>query len=158
MDAKKTTLLNIDLPMPAPESRKQSLLDNDAFLASIIDTLPSHKYTVLYTTTPESSHRKPAIHEANTYEMESPLLDAMHLDLKRDTDFEPSDSSGNQTLVDGPLFEKYQFLSPGIFMGFTVGILLLVILYCAISGVASLQVSYAAFDKETGALAQKKGQ
>ena len=45
--------------------------------------------------------------------MESPLLDAVHLDLKRDTDFEPSDSSGNQTLVDGPLFEKYQFLSPG---------------------------------------------
>ncbi len=43
-------------------------------------------------------------------------------------------------------------------MGFTAGILLLVILYCAISGVASLQVSYAAFDKETGALAQKKGQ
>lgn len=43
-------------------------------------------------------------------------------------------------------------------MGFTVGILLLLVLYYAISGVASLQVSYAAFDKEQGQLAQKKGQ
>ena len=43
-------------------------------------------------------------------------------------------------------------------MGFLVGIPLLMILYYAISGVASLQVTYAAFDKETGQLAQKKGQ
>jgi hypothetical protein len=43
-------------------------------------------------------------------------------------------------------------------MGFLVGILLLSILYVAVSGVASLQVTYAAFDKESGALAQKKSQ
>ena len=43
-------------------------------------------------------------------------------------------------------------------MGFLVGILLLSILYFAVSGVAGMQVSYAAFDKETGQLAQKKSQ
>ena len=43
-------------------------------------------------------------------------------------------------------------------MGFSVGLVLLLILYVAITGVASLQVSYAAFDKESGQLAQKKGQ
>jgi len=43
----------------------------------------------------------------------------------------------------------------GLFMAFIVVFVLLSILYVAISGVASLQVSYAAFDKEVGA-AQKK--
>ena len=40
-------------------------------------------------------------------------------------------------------------------MGFVVGILLLLILYVAISGIAGMQVSYAAFDKESGQLAKK---
>lgn len=43
-------------------------------------------------------------------------------------------------------------------MGFLVGFLLLSILYVAISAVASLQVTYAAFDKEQGQLATKKPQ
>ena len=43
-------------------------------------------------------------------------------------------------------------------MGFLVGFLLLSILYVAISAVASLQVTYAAFDKETGPLAGQKKQ
>lgn len=46
----------------------------------------------------------------------------------------------------------------GIFMGLVVAIPLLLLLYVAISGVASLQVSYAAFDKETGPAAQNKQQ
>ena len=43
-------------------------------------------------------------------------------------------------------------------MGLLVGFLLVGILYAAISGVASLQVSYAAFDKEMGPAAQRKQQ
>lgn len=43
-------------------------------------------------------------------------------------------------------------------MTFLVGFLLVWILYVAISGVASLQVSYAAFDKEMGPATQKKQQ
>jgi len=46
-------------------------------------------------------------------------------------------------------------MATGLFMAFIVAFVLLSILYVAISGVASLQVSYAAFDKEVGA-AQKK--
>lgn len=42
-------------------------------------------------------------------------------------------------------------------MAFIVAIILFSILYVAISGVSSLQVSYAAFDKEVGQ-AQKKAQ
>lgn len=82
----------------------------DAFVASILDTLPYQNYTVLYTTT-SGLHPKP-LDEATKYEME-PLFEAMHIDLKRDMDFRPSDSNGNATYVDGPLFERYQFLSPG---------------------------------------------
>lgn len=155
MDKRTTTVLNIHLPQPIGEHRTQTLTDNDAFVASILETLPHQNYTVLYTTTPEL-HPKP-FHEATKYEMD-PLFETLHIDLKRDVDFHPSESSGNATYVDGPLFERYQFLSPGLFMGFTVGILLLLVLYYAIAGVASLQVSYAAFDKEQGQLAQKKGQ
>ena len=43
-------------------------------------------------------------------------------------------------------------------MGLVVGFILLMILYVGISGLASLQVSYAAFDKEQGQLASKKTQ
>lgn len=43
-------------------------------------------------------------------------------------------------------------------MGFLVSLVLFSILYVAISAVSSLQVSYAAFDKEMGPAAQKKQQ
>lgn len=41
-------------------------------------------------------------------------------------------------------------------MGILIILPLLMILYVAISGVSSLQVSYAAFDSETGPPVQKK--
>jgi hypothetical protein len=43
-------------------------------------------------------------------------------------------------------------------MGLLTGVLLLSILYVAIAAVASLQVTYGAFDKEQGQLAAKKQQ
>ena len=46
----------------------------------------------------------------------------------------------------------------GIFMGLVVSVILLSVLYVGISGIAGLQVSYAAFDKEMGPTAQKKQQ
>lgn len=46
----------------------------------------------------------------------------------------------------------------GLFMGFVVGFLLLAIAYVGVSALASLQVSYAAFDKESGPIASKKEQ
>lgn len=57
-----------------------------------------------------------------------------------------------------PLFEKYQFFTPGVFMSLAVFFLLLTILYVGLSAAASLQVSYGAFDKEMGPFAQKKQQ
>jgi hypothetical protein len=57
-----------------------------------------------------------------------------------------------------PLFEKYQFFNPGLFMGLLVGLILVAILSVGISAIGSLKVSYAAFEKEMGPAAQKKTQ
>ena len=43
-------------------------------------------------------------------------------------------------------------------MGFLAGFLLVMILYVGVSALMSLQVTYAAFDKEQGQLASKKSQ
>lgn len=90
------------------------------------------------------------------------------MDLKRDLSSsfsrhqkrDPSSSGEGQDVVlpDGPLFERYSFLSPGLFMGILVSLILLSILYVGISAIAGLEVSYAAFDKEMGPQAQKKAQ
>lgn len=78
-----------------------------------MDIIPSQNYTVLYTTSPPAHAPYQRVSEASRYEMETPLVEVMHLDLKRDVDFQPKQSHSNQTIVDGPLFERYQFLSPG---------------------------------------------
>lgn len=88
----------------------------------------------------------------------------VHMDLKRDLSSSSAgqkrDSNGEGKLVlpDGPLFERYSFLSPGLFMGILVSLILLSILYVGISGIAGMEVSYAAFDREMGPQAQRKAQ
>ena len=98
------------------------------------------------------------------------------MELKRAFDIGKRESNANITLPDGGLFERYQYFGPGkleslnhsgvllltppqgIFIGLVVSFILLSILYVGISGIAGLQVSYAAFDKEMGPAAQKKQQ
>lgn len=124
-------------------------------------------------------------HASHFYEMDEPYPSALHQDLKRDIVYSPAEKSGNSTSSQAglPLFEKYQFLTPGmsskliypsriagkenqanavafwigIFMGLTVSLLLLVILWVGVSAIAGLEVSYMAFSKEMGPAAQNKG-
>jgi hypothetical protein len=105
----------------------------------------------------------------------------MRTDLKRRAEGEPvyvGRRAGNSTDHRG-LFEKYQFFTPGelpltfwyevlwgvlilltgragIFMGLIAAFIMLSILYVGLQGLSSLEVSYAAFDKEMGPAAQKK--
>ena len=132
------------------------LMLSDAFLASILDVMSSKKYTVIYTTSPATAPQIIEHAEPDSYEMDSVFQAPVHVELKRDFSHRKRASNTNITLPDGPLFERYQYLSPGLFMGFLVSFILLSILYVGIRGVASLQVSYAAFDKEMGPAAQKK--
>jgi hypothetical protein len=51
--------------------------------------------------------------DESLYEMDEPYSFVMHQGLKRDIKYEPL-KTGNRSMQDGlPLFEKYQFLSPG---------------------------------------------
>ncbi|KAK5676071.1 hypothetical protein LTS10_011361 [Elasticomyces elasticus] len=94
------------------------------------------------------------------YEMDEPYP-TLHTDLKRDTRTYHVQRASNSTTSNPqsglPLFEKYQFLSPALFMGLTVSLILFFILYVGVSAIAGLEVSYAAFSKEMGPQGQNKG-
>lgn len=173
-DESRPRVINLDFPaLPAGAERSQKLIENgmitscqlsqdmeltlpDAFLASVLDLLSSKRYTVVYTTSPTTASEAAEPAEPGSYEMDSVFQAPVHMELKRDLSNYKRASDHNITLPDGPLFERYQYLSPGLFMGLLVSFLLVMILYVGINGVASLQVSYAAFDKEMGPAAQKK--
>ncbi|KAK4239126.1 BIG/ATPase V1 complex, subunit S1 [Achaetomium macrosporum] len=127
------------------EERRDILGDNDHELGKLLDTLGSD-YTVMLLSDPN---------EFKAYQPD--FAEAVHVDMKRWTE-EPrvaSRTKDNST-SNLPLFEKYQFFTPGIFMSFIVLAIILSILGVGLKALASLEVSYGAFDKEMGPAAQKK--
>lgn len=128
----------------------------DSFLASVLNLISSSKYTVLYTTTPISSEQLSTMTNAEDYQIETNFQSAVHMELKRDFSAHNRESNHSTTPRSIPIFEKYMFFGPGLFMGLLAAFLLLSILYIGISGIASLQVTYAAFDREMGPAANKK--
>ncbi|RMZ80647.1 hypothetical protein DV738_g2630, partial [Chaetothyriales sp. CBS 135597] len=154
------SVVTVQLAAPLGLTREHDLSQNDGLFASLLDLIPSSaSYTVVYTTSTDSMDKNE--HRQGTAS-DITQQSSLHLDLKRGTKRQPtrrsSSDKDDNTLVDGPLFHRYQFFTPGIFMGFLVGFILLLILYVGISALASLQVTYAAFDKEQGQLAPKKVQ
>ena len=116
-------LIKLNLPAPSADNAAMSLSANDAFLASLIDLLPKQNYTVLYTTTRQEDGKLVAQgNEPIEYDMDSQIQDSLHLDLKRDLGVHATANrtSGNQTMIDGPLFDKYQFLTPGKYFASSV--------------------------------------
>ncbi|KAF7522288.1 hypothetical protein G7054_g12198 [Neopestalotiopsis clavispora] len=91
--------------------------------------------------------------EEKHYEAE--FKDTTHQELKRQVDSVKREKKERDTR---PLFEKYQFFTPGIFMTLLSLLILFSILGVGISALGSLQVPYGAFDKEMGPAAQKKQQ
>ncbi|CAL8579779.1 hypothetical protein XPA_005510 [Xanthoria parietina] len=162
-DDPKPRIINVDFPaLPsASKERASKLKENDVFLSSILDLLPTSKYTVLYTTSPYTAPKSTQHVEPEMYEMDSSFSSSQaHMGIKRDfgAHGKRAEDDQNVTLPDAPLFEKYQYFTPGIFMGLIVILPLFLILYVGISAVGSLQVSYAAFDREMGPQMAKKGQ
>ncbi|KAK8216692.1 hypothetical protein M8818_001655 [Zalaria obscura] len=141
------------------EKRVSMLRKQDSYLNTLLSSLPNDKFTVIYTTTPYTgkASSEPQ-HPDSYYHMDEPYPSDMHIDLKRDLSVYPRATNGTNPDSNLPLFEKYQFLSSGIFMGLGVSILLISILYIGISAIAGLEVSYMAFSKEMGPAAQKKQQ
>ncbi|KAJ8059315.1 hypothetical protein OCU04_012276 [Sclerotinia nivalis] len=147
---------NLNTLSTAKVARAEEFNDQDVMLNSAFyEHLPSGpEYTVIYTTTPVDSVLSQKEPELDVYEA---VFDASaHFDLKRDFRIRADNSTDSPD--NRPLFEKYQYFTPGIFMGLVVGLLLLSILSVGLNAVSSLQVSYGAFDKEMGPSAQKKQQ
>lgn len=135
----------------------------------------------MYVSVPHTYQAADEVAEQQDYKMdEPPFHENMHTDLKRGLERglkRRQERTGDDFQRDLPLFEKYQFLTPGesgamsqnvfsanlsmflgIFMGLTVSIMLFGILYVGVSAIAGLEVSYMAFSKEMGPQAQKKQQ
>ncbi len=101
-------------------------------------------YTVIYFSNPN---------EFKPYEAE--FVDPVHVELKRRSEATLVGRKQSNSTDNRPLFEKYQFFTPGIFMGFIALFVILSILYVGLSALSSLQVSYGAFEKEMGPAAHK---
>lgn len=167
-----------------PQSQRKSVLKrHDRLLATALHYLvDQNDYTLVYTTSASDDDQAAGKDKhGRQYESEIPMGE-VHGDLKRSLGegaylrASNNSRSRNSTLPDGPLFEKYTFFSPGkssvslglavanadrtvgLFMGAAIALLLTGIAYVGISALLSLQVTYGAFDKEQGALANRKTQ
>ncbi|RPA93991.1 BIG1-domain-containing protein [Choiromyces venosus 120613-1] len=135
----KVIRLDFDELPTERKARMRALKENDSFLQSVISLIPTSRYTLIYTTTPLSTQIK--------------VQSAPPGELRRRDDHK--NTTGPAV---GSLFSRYQFFTPGIFMGYVVGFFLVTILYVGISSLSSLTVTYGAFEKEMGPAAQKKQQ
>ncbi|KAB8238636.1 BIG/ATPase V1 complex, subunit S1 [Aspergillus alliaceus] len=147
-------VLFIDFPaLPLGENRAQQLSDNDGLLSDIIERIPSSKkYTILYVTSPrEFEDSESGIYQSDADQYQDPV----HMDLKRDymAHGRRAEPASNKSL-----FQTYQYLTPGLFMGLIATFIFIIILYVGFSALASLEVPYAAFEKDTYASVQKKQQ
>lgn len=106
--------LNDDL---SEAERHIMLLAHDSYVESLIDNYFNNEdYTMIYTTSSVHAAKSSlTASERQVYEMQdAPLRGIMHSgELRRSLSERKDGSSSNQTIVDGPLFDKYQFLSPG---------------------------------------------
>ncbi|KAI7547742.1 hypothetical protein KC331_g4827 [Hortaea werneckii] len=165
--------LPYDLTVTKTASEREKMLkDTDEYISTRLSKLDKagKSYTLIYTSRSAGSSSPTTEHVDLPYEMDDPYPSALHTDLKRDLDHhrkqahsareKGSDNKHNNTdntQTDFGLFEKYQFLTPALFMGLSVTILLLLILYVGLTAIAGLEVSYAAFSKDMGPQAQNKG-
>ncbi|RKF62000.1 Protein big1 [Erysiphe neolycopersici] len=105
-------------------------------------------YSIILLTTPPKSS------EGQDYGTTESKKTQSHLELKRQLSARAHKISKDADLR--PLFTKYQFFSPGIFIGILVTIILITILSVGIRAISGLEVSYGAFEKEQGPVTSKK--
>ncbi|KAL2211977.1 BIG1-domain-containing protein [Sarocladium strictum] len=150
-EAQVTQLALPSLPSSG-EARSLALASNDDEAASnVLSKLSDSSSTLIFYGT-----RAPA-GERTIYEPE--FEEAVMMDLKRNVQGHPSRRADNETEWNKlPLFEKYQFFTPAIFMGLLAVILIGSILTVGLKALNSLEVSYGAFEKDMGPAAQKKQQ
>ena len=126
----------------------------DTFIDRLLAAARANSFTVILTSTPPPSvlpNRADGL--PAMYSMDGSLFPpTAQMELKRDV-------SVHQRLTDSAragLFERYQFLSAGLFMAMAALVPLLAVLLVGVRALLSLEVSYFAFSKEMGPNAQKK--
>ncbi|RPB24857.1 BIG1-domain-containing protein [Terfezia boudieri ATCC MYA-4762] len=136
------------------EVRAKELADTDAFLFSLLESFPSTRYTLIYTSTPRitvPNHPSSKLQAPQTQDELRRRFVILDKKLKH--------GDVNTTIpVTGSLFKKYAFFTPGIWMGYLAAFFLISIVYVGLNALTSLKVSYGAFEKEMGPAAQKKQQ
>ncbi|KAH6009220.1 beta-D-glucan biosynthesis-related protein BIG1 [Parastagonospora nodorum] len=149
----KAGLKAVAAPGAEKDQRLSSLQDADDMIDELI--AQSEDYTVIYITTPidEKVAKAQLENQHPPYEMENPLGNYEQFELKRDLSSHVQRANATNA---GGLFERYQYFTPGLFMGFVAIIPLFLILLVGIRALTSLEVSYFAFSKEMGPNAQKK--
>ncbi|CAJ2507874.1 Uu.00g090600.m01.CDS01 [Anthostomella pinea] len=149
-DVKSSAIDEIYLSTLPTSDGVSILRENDEHLGMVLEQYQATEgsYTVIYAGGPRTE--KP---ESYVAEFQNGVQLKRHLQGVVRRDEQPAPGRDLR-----PLFEKYQYFTPGIFMGLITLIILMTILYAGISAVASLEIPYGAFDKEMGPAAQKKQQ
>lgn len=86
----------------------------DELLTTILRDIKTERYTIIYTSTPESidMYEVPE-HEQQVYFMDDAYPYGMHTDMKRDLSGSASENTNGNLDSNLPLFEKYQFVNAG---------------------------------------------
>ncbi|KAF8426387.1 BIG/ATPase V1 complex, subunit S1 [Tirmania nivea] len=136
------------------EMRAKELADTDAFLFSLLESFPSSRYTLIYTSTPRTTVPNHPSSKLQVPQTQDELRRRFAIPGKK-----PKDGNTDTVIpMTGSLFKKYAFFSPGIWMGYLAAFFLISISYVGLNALTSLKVSYGAFEKEMGPAAQKKQQ
>ncbi|KAL6851821.1 BIG1 domain-containing protein [Trichoderma novae-zelandiae] len=145
---KAVTVDQVQLPPLSLEDRAGAWVANDDTLAHSLDQATAgDSYTFIFFSTPGEP----------SYEAE--FEEAVRMELRRNVESTQTPQARNETEWEKlPLFEKYQFFTPGIFMALITAVVLLSILSVGLRALGSLEVSYGAFEKDMGPAAQKKNQ
>ncbi|KAK9452640.1 BIG/ATPase V1 complex, subunit S1 [Dipodascopsis uninucleata] len=152
----KPQLVHVDFPaLPVDFTRANVLAENDAMLYSIMSLLKTENYAVVYASSPISrpyiSKRSPVPYVSDSA---SPTNTSDY--------YYPTGTMGYPTgsmyptmipegaRTDGSIFTRYQFFTPGMFMSIIASVILIIILGVALKSIASVKISYDAFEKEMG--------
>lgn len=156
-------------------------LGADETLNAILQGTNANSHSVFFVTSPPTSpqstakhhlsQHKHALHRQSSgtnraatahpehqleYDSEEQFPALIHLDMKRDMQSYAMRDDGNGTLKGAGLFETYNFLNQGVFMGGLVVVLLLTILYVGLSAIGSIEITPFAFSKEMAPSGQKR--
>ncbi|GAM88793.1 hypothetical protein ANO11243_068270 [Dothideomycetidae sp. 11243] len=138
-DAFLPQIITIDLPEPSSEWPRRpeelgkhgiynfafeaciKLTPADAYINAVISSLPTKKYTVIFRSTPVDAQQYQQSNgesrQQQLYDMDDEFPSSVHANhFKRDVTAYPRAANGSNLDSNLPLFEKYQFLSPGMRM------------------------------------------